>query len=207
MAYIICIVMGYLMGCISPSYILSKRQKIDLRTRGTNNLGATNTFMTMGKAAGAFVLIYDILKAFLAVKIAVILYPGFILAGAVAGSAAITGHIFPFYLKFKGGKGVASLGGLVLGLDWKMFLFLLLLGVILAIIFNWGCAISFSASLLFPLLYSVKIHSPGAFCILMAGSICIIYKHIENVRRIRDGRELPVRDFLKQHLLARKCSL
>lgn len=207
MEYIICIILGYLLGCINPSYIFSKMKHIDLRTRGTNNLGATNAFMIMGKVSGSLVLAFDILKAFLAVKLAFILFPEFILAGVIAGIAAVFGHIFPFYIKFKGGKGVASLGGLVLGLDWKCFVFLLLIGVILAIIFNWGCAIPFSASILFPLLYSAKIHSLAGFFILAAGCICIIYKHMENLRRINDGKELPVRDFLKNHVLVRNNSL
>lgn len=203
MEYIVCAVLGYLIGAVNPSYILSKRKNIDLKKRGTRNLGATNTYMTMGKAYGTFVLLFDIMKAFLVVKVAIIVFPGVVLAGAVAGTAVIMGHIFPFYINFKGGKGVASLGGLVLALDWKCFILLLLTGLLLAVIFNWGCAISFSAAFLFPFLYAIKIHSPAIFLVLAVGSICVIYKHLENIRRIKEGREQPVRDFLKNHIFTR----
>ncbi len=204
MEYAICMILGYLLGCLNPSYFISKIKNIDLRTKGTENLGATNTYMIFGKRYGTFVLVFDILKALLAVKMAGLLFPELVLSGVVAGASAIVGHIFPFYIGFKGGKGVASLGGLVLGLDWRCFLLLLLVGLILAVIFNWGCCISFSASVLFPVLYSLKMHNPASLLILGVGSICIIYKHMENIKKIKNGRELPIRDFLRQHLWAGK---
>lgn len=204
MEWMLCIIIGYGLGCISPSYILSKRKKIDIRKSGTGNLGATNSFMNFGVKGGALVLILDFLKAFLAVVLAEILFPDMPLAGVIAGAAAVVGHIFPFYVGFRGGKGIASLGGFVLGLDWRCFLFLLAAGGILALVFNWGCCISFFASALWPVLCGSKMHSLAAFIIVASMSLCIIYRHMENIRRIKDGSELPVRTFLKNFILRRK---
>ena len=111
------IIIGYLIGCISLSYLIGKLKGFDIREHGSGNAGASNVIITVGKKAGAFVAIFDIFKAWFAVKVTGILFPGIFLLGSVTAVAVILGHIFPFYMGFKGGKGFASLGGSILALD------------------------------------------------------------------------------------------
>jgi glycerol-3-phosphate acyltransferase PlsY len=201
MEYVFCAMIGYGLGSINPSYLLSKLKHRDIRKYGTGNLGATNTFINFGRVWGGVVLSLDILKAFLAVAICQYLFPELLLTGSIAGTAAVLGHIFPVYLRLQGGKGIASLAGFILAADWRYFIFLLLVGSVLTLIFNYGCCISFSAALLFPYLYAYKVHSIPCFFILAFCSIAIIYKHLDNIRKIRDGKELPIREFLWKYIM------
>ena len=120
-------IMGYLLGCLNPAALFAKAKKIDLRKKGTGNLGATNTTIVLGKKYGVIVMLFDIFKAYLAVKLAKVLFPKAALAWLFAGGAAVVGHIYPFYMRFKGGKGLACLGGAVLAISPSMFLVLILI--------------------------------------------------------------------------------
>lgn len=191
------IALGYLIGCINPAWIISKLKKTELRRKGTGNLGATNVFLTLGKRTGVFVMLLDIGKAYAVVLIARSIFPQFALASVLAGSAAILGHMFPFYLNFKGGKGSACLGGAILGLDWKLFLILLLLGVIFAFLSNYPWVVPVSAAGLFPFAYGISTHSNISIAVLLCPSICLILKHMENYRRVREGTEPTIRGYLK----------
>lgn len=198
---LICVVIGYLLGCINPAYLISKMKDKDITNRGTGNLGTTNAFINFGKVYGVLVLICDMGKAVLAVVVSRYLYPDFLLGGIVAGSMAVIGHILPFYNGFMGGKGVASFGGLVLISDWKLFLLLLAVGCIAALFFNYGCSISFTAAILFPVLYGVKTGNILVFLVLVLCSILLMYKHLENLRKIKEGAEPPIREFLYTHIM------
>lgn len=200
MEFALCLAMGYLMGCVSPSYFISKVKGVDLRSQGQQNLGTTNAFMLMGKASGIIVMVIDFMKGFLAVKLAQLLFPGFAIAGIVAGSAAILGHIFPFYLQFRGGKGLATLGGLILSTDWKAFLILAAVGIIVMFISDWGCAASFSTALLYPYFYFIKSQSYISLVILILVCLCVIVKHCANIPRLQEGREPSVRMAVKKFL-------
>ncbi len=189
-------ILGYLVGCFNPAWIFSKLKKVELRRKGTNNLGATNVFLTLGKRIGIFVMIIDIGKAFFVIRVASTLFPDVALAGAIAGSAAILGHMFPFYLKFRGGKGSACLGGAVLGLDWRLFLALLLAGILIAIISDYAWAVPVSAAGLFPFAYGVSTQSYLNFALFLFCGACIIFKHKENFRRARNGTEPTLREYL-----------
>ena len=200
MKYLLCALVGYALGCISPSWMVSKLKHTDIQKSGTKNLGTTNTFIHFGKGWGSLVLFCDMSKAFLSVKLCGWLFPEFVLAGVVAGCMAVIGHIFPFYNHFRGGKGIASFGGFILATDIRCFLFLLIVGCILSLIFNYGCSISFTAAALFPFLYSAKIGSRLAFIFLVACSTVIICKHIENIKKIRTGEERKIREFIKKYV-------
>lgn len=104
MAVVCSIIIGYLLGCISPAALVSKIKNKDLRKSGTGNLGATNTLLVFGKSWGVCVMLFDVAKAFTACKLARWLFPSLPIAGMLAGSAAVAGHIYPFYMKFRGGK-------------------------------------------------------------------------------------------------------
>lgn len=198
--FILCLLVGYLLGCISPSYFLSHSRGIDLRSMGQENLGTTNAFMVLGKASGIIVMVIDFMKGFLAVKIAQLLFPEFAIAGVSAGAAAILGHIFPFYLKFRGGKGLAALGGVILSTDWRGFLLLAVIGIVVMLVSDWGCAASFSTAILHPFFYFMKEQSYISLVILEIACICVVVKHCANIPRLREGKEPSVRMAVKKFL-------
>lgn len=118
-----CLGIGYLFGLFQTAYILGKMKGIDIREHGSGNAGTTNTLRVLGKKAGLIVFLGDILKTILAVILIGILfrekYPEQLyLLKLYAGLGAVLGHNFPFYLKFKGGKGIAATGGMILSFDW-----------------------------------------------------------------------------------------
>jgi len=200
MTYLLCVIIGYAVGCLSPAYLLSKIKKKDIRKSGTGNLGGTNTMVNFGKKWGILVMLFDILKALFVIKLCEWLFPTLLLAGAIAGTAAIFGHIFPFYLHFQGGKGLACLGGFILSVDWKYFVLILIIGIIVSIIINYGCGIPFTAAIVFPFIYFWESKSVVAFLIILLASSAIIYKHVDNVLKIRAGEEMSVRDFYKKKI-------
>lgn len=117
---IIAVVIGYCCGLILSGYIYGKAKHVDVRTMGSGNVGTTNTLRNLGWKAGAVTLIGDIGKVFLAIFLVWLIfhksYPDFAgLLEMYAGFGAVLGHDFPIYMKFKGGKGIASTGGMVLG--------------------------------------------------------------------------------------------
>jgi glycerol-3-phosphate acyltransferase PlsY len=126
MERLICITLGYTFGLFQTAYIYGRIKGIDIREHGSGNLGTTNALRSLGKKAGLIVLAGDILKC-----MAVIYLCDFVfginnpeiryLIRIYAGAGAILGHNFPFYLRFKGGKGIAATGGLVLSFPWQFF--------------------------------------------------------------------------------------
>ena len=122
---ILCLLIGYAFGLVQTSYIIGRMHGIDIREHGSGNAGTTNAMRTMGRKAGAMTLVGDMLKCVLAALVARLLFGGshpdmLPLLCAYAASGAILGHNFPFYLKFKGGKGIACTVGLVFCLIWQL---------------------------------------------------------------------------------------
>ncbi|MBQ4066819.1 MAG: glycerol-3-phosphate 1-O-acyltransferase PlsY [Clostridia bacterium] len=193
---IICIVIGYLLGSLSPSALFGKLKGKNLRKQGTGNLGATNTMFVLGKKFGIAVMILDMIKAILAVNLAKLICPSYAFAGIAAGSACVVGHIFPVFLKFKGGKGLAPYGGMVLALDPLLFLCLLTLCIIVTLIVNYGIAVPFVAGVLFPIISFWRVESRVYLIIAIAVSLLLIIRHIPNIFRITRGEEIKVRDYL-----------
>ena len=192
--------LGYFLGCISPSHILEKIKHVNIRNQGTKNLGATNTMIILGKGYGALVMILDLLKSFVAVKIAERLLPAMPSLWLLTGFSAVAGHVFPFYLKFKGGKGLASFGGVVLGYDAFTFLFLLVISVICMFLFKYGTAMPFSSSILFP--FFVLIRKGDIPCFLISALLggLIIFKHWENIKRARQGEDITVKEYIRRYI-------
>lgn len=191
------ILTGYLLGSLSPSALLGKIKQADLRSQGTKNLGASNTMLVIGKKFGALVMIFDIFKGFFAAKLAKILFPQLAFAQLLAGLSAVVGHIFPFYLKFKGGKGLAAFGGMVLACDPLVFLCLLVLGIILMLLTNASAAMPISAGFLFPILTLIRSQSLTAFILAAAAGGLIIVKHWSNIGKARRGEDIKIRSFVK----------
>ena len=197
MDYIISGITGYLLGMLSPSALFSKLKRINLRKQGTGNLGATNTALVLGKRYGLAVMIFDILKAYIAVKLAQLFFPLNPAARLISGGAAVIGHIYPFYMGFKGGKGLAAFGGFVLGTDPIIFFMLLLTAVVMMFAVNYTVAMPISASVLFPVVYWVKWGGIAEAVILTLVSAVVIINHIPNVKRIKKGEDVKIRSFVK----------
>ena len=117
MSAVISILIGYFLGTISFAQLFASHKDVNLRTSGTGNLGGTNAILTMGRRIGVTVMLLDIFKGFIAVWLAWAVCRDFAYAGLVSGSAAVFGHVFPYYLKFKGGKGHATLIGAGLAMN------------------------------------------------------------------------------------------
>ena len=198
MKYIISIIVGYLVGSVNPAAIISKVKNINLRKNGTGNLGATNVLLNCGKGTAALVMAFDLLKAFAVYKMVQFLFPTLRYAGMIAGASAVFGHIFPFYLKFKGGKGLAAFGGLVLAYDPKVFLFLIVTGTVLMFIVNYSFILPFYGATAFPVFVTLIDKSITATVIAIAVSVIIFIKHFGNFLKAKDGTDNKIREYAKK---------
>lgn len=198
---LICLLFGYLLGSLNPAAFLDKIKHVNLRERGSGNLGATNTMVVMGRKYGILVLVFDFFKGYVAVKIARRLFPALAIAGLLAGSATVLGHVFPFYLKFKGGKGLASYGGMLLALDPLLFLIIAVIALALVLVFNYSVAAPITAGILFPVLFGLRMKNLWFFSVAAAVSGLIIAKHFSNLGKARRKEDITSRDFIKKHLL------
>jgi len=127
MVRLICLLIGYGCGLFQTSYIYGKSKGIDIRELGSGNAGTTNALRELGPKAGAITFLGDCLKCVISVLIVKLIFGNSYadcikLLGLYAGAGTILGHNFPFYMNFKGGKGIAATGGLVLSFDWRLTL-------------------------------------------------------------------------------------
>ena len=122
---ILCVCLGYVFGLFQTAYIYGRTQGIDIRNVGSGNAGTTNALRNFGTKVGILVLVCDMLKCILAVAVAKLIFGGSDLParliGIYAGAGAVLGHCFPFYMQFKGGKGIACLAGLLLSFSGVTF--------------------------------------------------------------------------------------
>ncbi len=193
MGYVIVIALGYLLGCSNMAFYLSKIKKVDLRGGGSGNLGASNAMILMGWPAGIAVGVHDVGKAFLAVLLARILFADLPYIGAAAGVACVLGHMFPFFLRFKGGKGFASYFGMVLGLNWKFALALALVIVLVTVVTDYIVVGTVTTTVLTPIWMGFAQHSLITALILLIATLVILYKHRENFVRLANGTEIGLR--------------
>ena len=199
---LLCILFGYLIGGINPSYIIGRLRGFDIRKRGSGNAGASNAVIVMGKAIGVGSAIFDILKATAAYWLATLIFKDLTYAAEIAGVACILGHMFPAYMKFKGGKGLACLGGVLLAMDWRFFLAVLATEILLAILVNYICIVPITTSIITPIAYGlfgsqgvapwfIKAENGWAgAAILSIATVAMLLRHIQNIRRIARGTEM-----------------
>ena len=197
MQYLIVILLGYLMGSSNMAYWISLYKKVDIRGNGSGNLGASNATVLLGWGAGVVVALHDGAKAFFAVLLAKLLFPGLEYAGVVAGVASIMGHIFPFYLKFKGGKGLASLVGMAIAMDWRVALAVFVLLVAVTLITDFIALGTISASIATPIGMWFTTHNLMIPLILGIATVVMICKHLENIERIRNKTEIGLLSTVK----------
>ena len=192
MNVLLCAGMGYLLGMINPAYIFGKLHGLDVRKVGSKNAGATNATMIMGKKTGFLCMLIDVFKAFTAYKAAVRLFPMLTFAGILAGVGCILGHIFPAWMHFSGGKGLACMLGMMLAHDWKIFLTLLIAEVALVLLVGYICMMALTLSVIFPVVYLLSTADLIGFGVLAMLIPVIVYKHLPNIRRILTGGELRI---------------
>ncbi|MCX7744804.1 MAG: glycerol-3-phosphate 1-O-acyltransferase PlsY [Flavobacteriales bacterium] len=197
------LLLAYLIGAISSSIWLGKVFfKKDVRTIGSGNAGATNTFRVFGKAAGIIVLLIDIGKGTLAVLLPVIFTRIFSLDlipriafldnyQLLLGLGAALGHIYPIYEKFKGGKGVATLFGVILGIDPAIAGICVATFMLVFVITRKVSAGSLVASIAFTVAFII-IHNPWQFIdnlLVLIYPILVFYTHRSNIKRLIKGEE------------------
>lgn len=197
MAYFIMCVIGYLLGCANLAVLLAKIKGVDLASGGSGNPGASNATILMGWHAGVLVAVHDAGKALLAIILAKLLFPNTDGVAAVAGAACVLGHIFPVFLKFKGGKGFASYIGMMLALNWKFALIVLAAVVIVTVVFDYlviGTTLTVTSLPVYLVITSAGWIAIVAACI---ATVVIIYRHRVNYVRICKGTEIGLRSAIK----------
>lgn len=197
MYYLLIILAAYLLGCSNMAYYLGKLKDVDMTKAGSGNLGASNTTVLLGWGAGVIVGIHDIAKAALAVFLAELLFPELAFAGAAAGVACVLGHIYPFYLKFKGGKGLASFIGMSLILDWKVAAVAILLLVLVTVVTQYIALGTLTVSVTVPVGIAIVTQSLWVPLILGIATAVMFFKHIDNIQRIRNRTEIRLGSTVK----------
>ena len=197
MGYLIVIAIAYLLGCSNMAHYIARAKKVDLRSGGSGNAGASNATILLGWHAGIAVGAHDIGKAYLAVLLAKLLFGHLPAIGPVAGIACVLGHIFPFYMKFRGGKGFASYLGMTLALNWKLALVGMALVVLLTIVTDYLVVGTFTTVTVVPVFMGIIQKSWLVAVILCVGTATILWKHRENLVRLCKGTEIGLRSTMQ----------
>ena len=202
MERLLCVAIGYLFGLVQTGYIYGKIKKIDIRKHGSGNAGTTNALRTLGWKAGVITFIGDCLKCVLAVTVVQVLFiqdPHQGLYAMYAGLGAVLGHNFPFYLKFKGGKGIASTAGLILAVNPIMFLIVAVVFISIVLITQYVSLGSIIIMVLFVIMVVISGQSgwllmlPGDlyeyYAIAIVLALLAIWRHRANIKRLLSGTE------------------
>lgn len=201
LGYILATVVGYLLGSIPNGLIISKSHGIDVRNFGSGNIGATNVLRVLGHKWGYLVFALDSLKGLLAVLFAYWIsdhpfadHSSHTLIGIIAGVACILGHTFPIWLKFKGGKGVATSAGVLLGLMWLAVISVFIVWLVLFKTTRYVSVASMGAAVALPLFVMTYLHfglltgrSLLVFSFVIAG--VVLWAHRSNIQRLLHGKE------------------
>ena len=202
----ILIILAYLIGSIPTAVWVSKRiYGIDIREHGSGNAGATNTFRILGKKAGSVVMAGDMLKGFLAVKLS--LLSSFSWSSEAItnlqvflGLAAVVGHIFPIWADFRGGKGIATLFGMILSIQPLVAISLIGVFFLMLYLTRYVSLSSISASIAFPLLILFIFNEPEVSyrVFAIATAVLVVLTHHKNINRLLAGYESKVPMFRKR---------
>ncbi len=193
LAFVVC---AYLIGSVPFAILMSKAFGLaDPRSYGSGNPGATNVLRTGKKAAAALTLLGDAAKGWLAVFLAIRFAPhdgqGLLLVALVA-IAVFLGHVFPIFLKFKGGKGVATALGVLLALSAWMGLFVLVVWLVMAVAFRYSSLASLVAAIAAPI-FAMLIHlRPELVMATAIMSLLLIWRHKRNIQNLMTGKESKI---------------
>lgn len=186
------VILSYLLGSVSTGYLIAKYiYKIDLKTVGSGNIGATNVLRTLGKKLGVLTLVGDAMKGVIPTVFALVYKPAPINQPLVFFCAlfAFLGHLFPFYLKFKGGKGVATALGIAIVLFPLQTLLCAIVFFVAVLKTRMVSLGSILAALSLPVFVSFKAQTGYQITLSIIISVLIIFKHKDNIHRILEGKE------------------
>ncbi|QTD42059.1 glycerol-3-phosphate 1-O-acyltransferase PlsY [Sporosarcina sp. Te-1] len=194
----ILLLLAYLLGSIPSALWIGKLFfKTDVREHGSGNLGATNTFRVLGKTAGLIVTILDILKGTAAVLLPLLPYFSDVkIHPLIVGFLAVIGHIFPVFARFKGGKAVATSGGILLGYNWPIFLIVLLTFLIalkITKMVSLSSMIVAAVAFIYTVIYYFMTDDVYLMIIVGLMAVFIFYRHRANITRIKAGTEPKVK--------------
>lgn len=187
------VIVSYLLGSIPSGLIVGKAfYGIDIREHGSGNLGGTNTFRTLGKKAGIIVTAADILKGTLAAMLPTIFGVESQIDPLIAGMIAVVGHMYPVFAKFKGGKAVATSGGVLLACAPVMFLVMVVVFLLSLYITKFVSLSSIIASIV-AVIYAVIAKEPLLIIVVSLLSLFVIYRHRANIKRIMNKTEPKIK--------------
>lgn len=198
MGLILILLSAYLLGSIpSALWIGQVFYKMDIRKHGSGNLGATNTFRVLGKKAGIIVTLLDILKGTAATLLIFLpVFQGIDVHQLVLGAFAVIGHTYPVFARFKGGKAVATSGGVLLGYSWPIFILIVLTFIALLKISKMVSFASMAVSVIgfvYSVFYYFQTNDYSLMIMIVAFGSFIFYRHRENIKRIRAGTEPKIK--------------
>ena len=177
---------GYVLGSIPFGLILTRLAgKGDVRNVGSGNIGATNVLRAAGKTVAAATLILDALKATAAVLIARTVWPG---SESFAAAGALIGHLYPVWLKFRGGKGLATYFGLLIPLLWPAALIYAVVWIASALIVRFSSVAGMLAAISAPIA-AAALGQKTLFPMLLGFTLLVLWRHHENIARLRAGTE------------------
>lgn len=183
------VIIAYLCGSVSSAVIICKLMHLDdPRHHGSQNPGATNVLRLHGKTPAVLTLTGDLLKGLLPVMLAHYLkMPDFIIA--LTALTAFSGHVFPVFFKFRGGKGVATLIGVLLGINWLLGLAFIFTWLMVAIIFHYSSLAALISALLTPLYTLLLLPSPEYLICILLMVVVLLWRHRSNIRNLIAGKE------------------
>ena len=194
--FIFLIILFYLIGSIPFALIMTKLFGYgDIRKIGSGNVGATNVLRTGKKSLAIIVLILDILKGFFPITFLFLFHQigDSNIEIIFIGSFTIVGHIFPIWIKFKGGKGVATYIGFLLGLDYRLGVTFIICWLIIGFIRKYSSLASVASLIILPIITIFFSYELNTIYILFALSFLIIIKHISNIKRLISGSENKIK--------------
>lgn len=188
MEFSILAILAYLLGSIPSALIVGKLGfKIDIREHGSGNMGATNTFRVLGIKAGSIVTLADILKGTAATLLPFILFD-IEIHRVIFGLFAVIGHTYPVFAKFKGGKAVATSGGIILGVNPLLFL-IMILSFLLTLYISKYVSLSSMITGIVSVIAAIFFKDVLLIIVLSGLTLFVFYRHIENIKRIKDKTE------------------
>ncbi|MBT2582197.1 glycerol-3-phosphate 1-O-acyltransferase PlsY [Planococcus sp. ISL-109] len=189
------LIIAYLLGSIPSALWIGKLfYNTDVRTKGSGNLGATNTFRVLGPKAGLIVTVLDILKGTAATLLPLIITTD--VHPLILGVVAVIGHMFPVFARFKGGKAVATSGGILLGYQWPLFLLavaVLLIALKITKMVSLSSIILAVVSVIYTIIYTFYTEDYLFLAVILTLATFIIYRHRANIARIRAGTEPKIK--------------
>lgn len=199
MEYALIILLCYVVGSLSPSLIAGKYVKnIDIRDVNSKNAGTSNIAMTLGLRWGVVVGISDILKGLIPVVVLRLMYPEQDVLWVLGGLSAIIGHVYPFYMKFRGGKGTATFGGVMLALAPLTSIVLLILFFAILFITDYIAISTLVMIIITPIILYFLDYSLVSIWLIVLYSCLSFYKHSPNFLRIYRGQEVGLRKAFKK---------